>query len=109
MHYEEDEPWTSPLSRYGTERRFFRRTQIHRLAVDPADPSSSVGRSGGGRAGDPRFMGVDSVGLVCFPADGAMEEVESSAFLVQVRSSSHGGARWRSAVLRLPPSFPGIP
>jgi hypothetical protein len=95
---EKDEPGRL-LSPATVERGdFFARPQIHRLTGVPPDPSSSVGRSGGGRAGDPRFSVVDSVGFVCSSAGGAMKEVGSPAvLLVQVCASFGGGARWSPA------------
>ena len=80
------------------EGDFFLPPQIHLALVASPDPSSSAGRSGGGRAGDPRSTSVHSVGVVGFAVGGAMEWVGSPAVvLVQVRVPFGDGARWSSA------------
>ena len=71
---------------------FFASPQIHRVAADPADPSPSAGRSGGGRAGDPCVACVHSVGRVGSSAGGAMEGwfrrcFGAGGFLLSRRSS----------------------
>ena len=79
--------------------------QIHHLPAVSSDPSSSVGRSGGGRAGDPRFSDVVSVEFVGSSTGGAVEAVVRSAWCVVVDLVPFDGDALRSFVAEIPP-FP---
>ena len=95
---------SSPLPHSNRGRLSGTSPPIHLATVVSTDLSPSAGRSGGGRAGDPRLSVVYSVGSVGFAAGGALEVVVAPVLcLLQVRDPFGGGARRSSAVRRLLP------